>query len=198
VSSQRPPPLVLAAFGVADQPLVALDGGQGTSWLAGDLVLKPAGLDVLELAWLADVYSGIACDGFRIARQRRADDGSVCVDGWCATEYLAGQHAERRWPQVVVAGERLRVALRGIPRPGFLDDRVSPWALIYRAVTDWLIGGDHPVKPGSDDPWSPAVDLACQLAALDRRTHMYIRRPIVKGQPYAAKGHYLPWHGRAA
>jgi uncharacterized protein (TIGR02569 family) len=272
VSSQPPPPLVLAAFGVVDRPLVALDGGQGSSWLAGDLVLKPAGLDVLELDWLADVYSAIAWDGFRIARQRRADDGSVCVDGWCATEYLAGQHAERRWPQVVAAGERLHAALRGIPRPSFLDERVSPWAvgdrvawgdipvahfarvnhlprladalrpvsapsqlihgdlggnvlfhqqlapaiidfsaywrpvafasaivvadalvwegaddqileavrhiadfgryliraLIYRAVTDWLVGGTDEVTAGSDDPWSPAVDLACQLAAINR------------------------------
>jgi uncharacterized protein (TIGR02569 family) len=224
---------------------------------------------VPELEWLADVYSGIAGDGFRYARQRRADDGAVCVDGWCATEYLAGEYAGRRWPDVIAVGERFHAALRGIARPGFLDERTSPWAvgdrvawgeipvaefarvshlprlaaalrpvsapsqlihgdlggnvlfheqltpaiidfsaywrpidfaaaivvadalvweganeqildavrhiadfgqyliraLIYRAVTDWLIGGNDPVNAGSDDPWSAAVDLAFELAA---------------------------------
>lgn len=261
---------MLAAFGVADQPLVPLAGGQSTSWLAGSLVLKPAGLDVPELEWLAAVYSGIAWDGFRSARQRRAHDGAVCVDRWCATEYLPGEYAERRWPQVIAVGERFHAALRGIPRPDFLAERASPWAvgdrvawgeipvaefgrvnhlprlaaalrpvsapsqlihgdlggnvlfhdqltpaiidfsaywrpvgfasaivvadalvwegaderildavrhiadfgqyliraLIYRAVTDWLISGNDPVTAGSDDPWAPVVDLACQLAAI--------------------------------
>jgi uncharacterized protein (TIGR02569 family) len=140
VSSQPPPELVRTAFGVADQPLVPLAGGQGTSWLAGDLVLKPADLDVLELEWRAEVYSEIVRDGFRIARQRRAGDGSVCVDGWCATEYLAGQDAERRWPQVIAVSKRFHAALHGIPRPRFLDGRVSPWA-----VGDRVAWGEIPV-----------------------------------------------------
>ncbi len=265
-----PPPAVLAAFGVASEPLMRLEGGQGTSWLAGDLVLKPADLDLPELEWLATVYSLISSDRFRIARQRRAHDGSACVDGWCATEHLPGQHAERRWPEVIAVGEQFHAALRGIPRPAFLDQRDSPWAtgdrvawgevsaddftqvnhlprlaaatrpltaasqlihgdlggnvlfhhhlppaiidlsaywrpvafasaivvadalvwegadgqllgavshiddfgqyliraLIYRAVTDWLMRDDESAaRAGGDDPWAPAVDLACELAA---------------------------------
>ena len=127
--SQPPPRQVLAAFGVANSPLVPLTGGRGTSWLAGDLVLKPADLDLLELEWLADVYSRISCGGFRIARQRRAGNGAVCVGGWCATEHLAGEHAERRWADAIAVGERFHAALRRIPRPGFLDQRASPWAI---------------------------------------------------------------------
>jgi uncharacterized protein (TIGR02569 family) len=129
VPSQAPTRHVLAAFGVAGLPPAPLAGGQGTSWLAGDLVLKPADLHLAELEWLADVYSQVRDDGFRIARQRRAADGSVCVDGWCATDYLAGQHAERRWADAIAVGERLHAALRGLPRPGFLDQRSSPWAV---------------------------------------------------------------------
>ena len=42
-------------------------------------------------------------------------------------------------------------------------------ALIYRAVTDWLLGQAEPVRPGAgNDPWAPVVDLACRLA-LTRR-----------------------------
>jgi uncharacterized protein (TIGR02569 family) len=129
VPAQPPPRQVLAAFGAAGRPVVRLAGGQGTSWLAGDLVLKPADLDLAELEWLADVYSQISCDGFRIAPQRRAGNGAVCVDGWCATEHLAGEHAERRWADAIAVGERFHAALRGIPRPGFLDQRASPWAI---------------------------------------------------------------------
>jgi uncharacterized protein (TIGR02569 family) len=37
-------------------------------------------------------------------------------------------------------------------------------ALIFRAVTGWILAGDEPAaSPG--DRWAPAVDLACQLAA---------------------------------
>lgn len=126
---EPPPQSVLTAFGADGLPLVPLKGGQGTSWLASDLVLKPADLDLPELEWQAQVYSRMSCDGFRIARLRPADDGSVCVDGWCATEHVTGQHAERRWPEVIALGERFHAALRGIPRPGFLDQRASPWAI---------------------------------------------------------------------
>ena len=38
-------------------------------------------------------------------------------------------------------------------------------ALIFRAVTDWLAAQADPVTPADDDPWAPAVDLACRLAA---------------------------------
>jgi uncharacterized protein (TIGR02569 family) len=40
-------------------------------------------------------------------------------------------------------------------------------ALIFRLVTDWLLSHDEPPESGTrDDPWVPAVGLACQIAAL--------------------------------
>jgi len=38
-------------------------------------------------------------------------------------------------------------------------------ALIYRAVTDRLFRLDEPIRPDDDDPYLPAVELACRLAA---------------------------------
>ncbi len=261
---------MLAAFGVPGVRPLPLRGGQGTAWLAGDLVLKPADLDREELQCQAQVHSQVYCDGFRLSRPRAAVDGSLCVDGWCATQYLAGRREQRRWPEILAVTGRFHAALPGIPRPPFLARRSSPWAisgraawreipashfahvrhlpqltaalrpvttpsqlihgdltgnvlfhhqmppaiidfspywrpaafgsaivvadalvwegadreildavshigdfgqylvraLIYRAVTNWMLTRGQPAESGADDLWAPAVDLACQLAAL--------------------------------
>jgi uncharacterized protein (TIGR02569 family) len=68
-----------------------------------------------------------------------ATDGSLCVDGWCASRYLPGRHEHGRWAEIVAAGERLHAALRGIPRPAFLDRRSGPWA-----VADRVAWGERP------------------------------------------------------
>jgi uncharacterized protein (TIGR02569 family) len=143
VSRQRPPPRsVLAAFGAAGAPLRPLAGGQGSSWLAGELVFKPADTDARQLEWQAGVYAAITCDGFRIARPRRSADGALCVDGWCAWERVPGRHQERRWPDIIDAGERFHAALSGIPRPGFLDRRADPWAISDRVAWGELPADD--------------------------------------------------------
>jgi len=140
----QPPPDVLAAFGVAGARPVPLGGGQGTSWVAGDVVLKPAELDHDELAWQAQVLGQIPRVGFRLARPRLAVGGSLCVDGWCATEYLSGQHEPRRWAEIIAVGQRFHAALRGIPRPSFLDRRSNRWAISDRVAWGELPATDFP------------------------------------------------------
>jgi uncharacterized protein (TIGR02569 family) len=125
----EPPPHVLAAFGVAGSMPMALDGGQGRSWRAGDLVLKPSDGDLAELAWQVRIHLELVCDGFRLARPRIAADGSLRVDGWCASEYLAGAHAPGRWSETIAVGDRFHRALDPMPKPQFLDDRSSAWAV---------------------------------------------------------------------
>jgi uncharacterized protein (TIGR02569 family) len=139
-----PPPAILAAFGVAGARPVALGGGQGTSWVAGDVVLKPAELDQDELTWQAQVLGRIPWLGFRLARPWLAASGSLCVDGWCATEYVSGQHEPRRWAEIIAVGERFHAALRGIPRPSFLDRRSSRWAISDRVAWGELPASDLP------------------------------------------------------
>jgi uncharacterized protein (TIGR02569 family) len=136
-----PPPAVLAAFGATGARPVPLGGGQGTSWVAGEVVLKPAELDQDEQAWQAQVLGQIPQVGFRLARPRVAVGGSLCVDGWCATEHVSGQHEPRRWAEIIALGERFHAALRGIPRPSFLDRRSSPWA-----IGDRVAWGELPAR----------------------------------------------------
>jgi uncharacterized protein (TIGR02569 family) len=152
-----PPPSVLVAFGVAGNPPVRLSGGTGTSWRAGDLVLKPADAEPAELEWQAQLYAGLTGDGFRLARPRRAAGGSVCAHGWSATAFVAGRHEPRRWPEIIAAGERFHSALRAVPRPGFLAGRSSPWA-----VSDRVAWGEAPLGA------VPDTHYLGQLAAVVR------------------------------
>ena len=111
------------------------------SWFAGDVVFKPVDVDVEELTWRAQVFSQISSAGFRLDQPRRAADGSLCVDGWCAIEYVTGTHEARRWPEIIAVGERFHAALHGIPRPSFLDQRSSRWA-----ISDRVAWGDIPAS----------------------------------------------------
>src|SRR5258708_4520421 len=154
--SEPPPQPVLAAFGAAGVRLVPFGGAQATSWHAGDLGLKPADLDTAEPEWQAQVSSQISCDGFGLAEPRTAADGSLCVDGWCATEYLTGQHYQRRWPQIIAVGERFHAALHGIPRPGFLDHRASPWATSDRVAWGEIPADDY-ARVNHLPPLTPAL-----------------------------------------
>lgn len=125
---QPPPSEVTSAFGVSRVP-VPLGGGQGSSWRAGDIVLKPLDLSESELDWQARVLGSLRCDGFRVARPLRARDGSLLVAGWTAWEAVEGRHEEGRWPEIIRVGERFHAALVDVHRPDFIALRTHPWAI---------------------------------------------------------------------
>lgn len=130
------PPAVLAAYGVTAAP-VALEGGQGTSVRAGNLVLKP-GADPAYVAWLHGLCARVRAAGFRLPAPVAALDGRLVVDGWTATSYAAGEpvHDDDRsttsWLPVLAAGRALHAALRDEQPPGPTADH--RWALADRAA----------------------------------------------------------------
>jgi len=156
----QPSARVLAAFGVAQSVPVPLGGGQGTSWRAGDLVLKPTEADADELEWQIGLHSQISHDGFRLARTRRAADGSVTFDGWSAAEYLSGSHRHRSWPDIIAAGDRLHLAMRDVMRPAFLDRRSGPWA-----AADRVAWNEIPAEEFRGVPYLPQLTSALRPAA---------------------------------
>ena len=145
-----------AAFGASGIP-APLSGGQGSSWRVGDLVLKPADLGEDELRWQEEVLERIGRDGFRVAPPRRAANGSLLVEGWSARAWLPGGHGERRWREIIAAGERFHAALSSVTRPCFLDRRTDPWA-----IGDRVAWGELPA-PDFDD----MKHIARLTAALD-------------------------------
>lgn len=160
-----PPPVeVLAAFGADGSEPIPLAGGEGRSWLAGDVALKPVGDETVAI-WSADLLARVREDGFRVARPVASSDGRWTVLRWAASRRVEGEHAPR-WAEVIGAGEAFHRAVRHEPRPRFLDARddlghLLIRALIYRLVTHAIF---HPGAV-TDPAMTRAVNLACDLGA---------------------------------
>jgi uncharacterized protein (TIGR02569 family) len=144
---------------------VPLEGGEGSSWLVGDLVLKPLDQSQEMLTWQAELLGSIRCDGFRVARPRRALDGALVVDGWSAWERLAGQHEERRWPEIITVGERFHAALADVPWPDFISRRSDLWA-----IGDRVAWGEFPIDQFIHVKHLPR--LAAALRPIDARSQL--------------------------
>ena len=132
----KPPATVLKGFG-ARSPAVRLDGGQGGTFRAGGIVLKPAGFEP-EAELTADLFSRLEGPGFRVPRPVRAGDGRYVHGGWSAWEYVDARDAGRnggRWPETIAACRAFHAALEGEspgPWQAVLARRTDPWAAADR------------------------------------------------------------------
>jgi uncharacterized protein (TIGR02569 family) len=177
------PVSVLTAFGVSSAP-VRLPGGQGTTWRAGDIVLKPAG-DPAEARWTAGLYSTLSGPGFRVPRPLAAstaqltddgpaddwvaDDGSAddwVVDGWVAWHWLPGAATPvDHWTELIAVSRAFHAALAGTPAP--------PW--LRRDGSQWTIADQ--VAWGERDP-APFLAAAGPRLAGQVRDLLGARRPV--------------------
>jgi uncharacterized protein (TIGR02569 family) len=165
----RPGPEVLDAFGVSADP-VLLPGGEGTTWRAGEMVLKPAG-DPRVARWTAEVYQALAGrpdPGFRVPTPlgTAAGDwvaGDAETGAWVAWQWLPGEPADWAgvspcWPRLIAASRSFHAALAGRPAPPWLGQDGSPWT-----VGDQVAWGDR--DPGSVLAAAPGP-LSGQLRSL--------------------------------
>jgi hypothetical protein len=189
----RPGPVVLASFG-ADAAIapVALPGGEGTSWRAGDMVLKPAG-DPRVARWTADLYlslSGHRDPGFRVPRPLRSatgdwiagdriasapaaedlaaeDPAESPAGAWVAWQWRPGEPASWAgrspfWPRLIEASGAFHAALAGRPAPPWLGTDGSQWT-----VGDQVAWGERdPETVLADAPEPLGGQLRRLLAAL--------------------------------
>lgn len=158
----EPPPHVLAVFGVSAEP-ERLAGGQGTAWRCGEIVLKPLewSMSVEELQWQGQLFDSLGSDGFRISRFRGVSDG------WCAWEYVEGEHRERAWREVIAVGESFHAAIAGVPRPAWLDRRTDHWA-----IGDRVAWGELPATAFAHVKHVPR--LAAALRAVEVRASQLV------------------------
>jgi len=160
---------VLAAFGVAGTVPVRLPGGRGTTWRAGQVVLKPAD-SVRAGRWAADVYDALTGPGFRVPRPVRAVTGDWVTEGWTAWRWVAGAAADwsgvsPRWPELIAVSQALHAALAGLPMPHWWETEENPWTI-----------GDR-VAWGERDP-GPLLGPAAGQVAIQIRRLLPALRPV--------------------
>jgi uncharacterized protein (TIGR02569 family) len=155
------PERVLATFGVAGVVPVRLAGGQGSTWRAGQVVLKPAD-SVREGRWFAEVCDALTGPGFRVPRPVRAVTGDWVAHGWACYQWVPGVPADwsglsPRWPEMIAVSRALHAALAGVPVPAWWSGVENPWTI-----------GDQ-VAWGERDPGPLLGPAAGQVAGQVRR-----------------------------
>ncbi len=140
-AATAPPTDVLDLFAVPEDPR-PLQGGQGHSVVAGDLVLSP-GRDAATCAWLNPVLARLAVEldttkprALRIAMPIPSRDGRWVVDGWGASRYEPDTHPCRDLGVLVATGRLLhaRLASAQPSPPDGIRDRTDRWARAERAA----------------------------------------------------------------
>lgn len=129
---------VLEAFGAIGKPR-QLAGGQGECYRIDNIVLKPT-KDAVEASWIADIYSNLVSDQFRVPKPIRANDGSWVFNNWTASEFVEGVDGVGNYAEAVELSKVFHQALVGVPKPDFFETRNSVWA-----VADRIAWGELPV-----------------------------------------------------
>lgn len=142
VPVEQPPPSVLGAFG-AEEPPRRLTGGQGNSWISGDLVFKPD--DGPVHGWLAEALEDVSAVGFRLATPVRTFYGTWSWEGWAATRWVQGAEPDRTrlsdLLRIIEAGRSFHQAVAHLRRPECLPSRDDWWA-----VADRVAWGEHDIQ----------------------------------------------------
>lgn len=140
----KPPQEVLEAFGATGRPQ-PLDGGQGETWKAGGIVLKPVALES-ESRWRAAALDALpATDAFRVAGPVRAATGDWVHLGWEACRHVAGRTDPKRWNEAIEAGAAFHAAIAHMARPAFLEDRDDWWSRADRVSWNQHAADDDPL-----------------------------------------------------
>ncbi len=123
---------VLEAFGANGAPTL-FESGQGNTYRCGSLVLKPVG-NTDEANWVADLFSNLLSDGFRIPVPVRSKDNTWVYDGWVCWTLIEGKPEGGKWLEKLDVSRRFHKAIDSIEKPAFFDRRTDPWAVADRAA----------------------------------------------------------------
>jgi uncharacterized protein (TIGR02569 family) len=140
-----------------------LSGGQGRSFVAGDLVLSP-GRDAATATWLKPVLARLAVEldttaprAIRIAMPIPSRDGRWVVDGWGASRYEPHSHHCRELDVLVATGRLLHARLASVlpTPPDGIAERSDRWARADRVT----FGATGPQGAASDATGTHRIPL---------------------------------------
>ncbi|CAN5675583.1 TIGR02569 family protein [soil metagenome] len=129
VPGRTPPPAVLRAFGVRDEP-VLLDGGQYRAFRAGGLVLKPVDDPPEQHDWLCETYAAWSAHDLVRVPEPVAADAGWSAHGWSAHRWLEGGtvRAGDDPDRFRRTAEAFHDVVAPLDRPSFLDVRDDAWS----------------------------------------------------------------------
>jgi hypothetical protein len=127
---------VASAFGVGPDIALLPGGFDRKTYRSGDVVLRYLGDSAADVGtWNAELFDKLDQQGFRVAKPRRAADGSWVVNGWVAEGFLEGQSVTPRdVPAAIAAITAFHQVLIGTPLPDYrkhahtIWDRADHWA----------------------------------------------------------------------
>ena len=143
-----PPRSVLEAFHIEQEKPVRFEGGQGTTWGAGKIILKPE----CSAEWAN--YAASAFDAlpeheeFRFARPVKSKSGKWMEDGWTAYTFLEGEHVTGHYKEKLLACDAFHKAVAHLTCPSFLNAGKDPWSIADRVAWQEETISFHPAMRG--------------------------------------------------
>lgn len=125
-----PTPDILNAFGVREVPHL-LPGGAGTTYRAGNIVLKPIA-NSAEADWFAYLFNSMEEVGFRVARPIQSAHSTWSVNSWTASHFVLGKEIKGRWEEKITVSRAFHRALSGYAQPPHIARAQHPWAIADR------------------------------------------------------------------
>jgi len=123
--------VIAEAFGSNDTP-VLLKGGQGTTFRAGTIVIKPAD-GIEEAAWLATTFDGIPASAeIRIPKPVLSVHGNWIEDRFVAWSFIEGEPSASAYREKSDACDAYHRLVRRIAKPDFIGTRTDPWSVTDR------------------------------------------------------------------
>ena len=123
-----PPSMAVAqAFGSDTEPIL-LPGGQGNSYVSGNIVLKREE-DAGIANWMAEFFQSLpGSPGVRFLRPVKSIHGMWMYEGYVAWVYMRGEHVKGRYAEKLSASRAFHNLIRNVEKPHFLDVPRNSWA----------------------------------------------------------------------
>ncbi|MGD0864443.1 MAG: hypothetical protein ABSA49_02680 [Rhizomicrobium sp.] len=118
-------------FGAKDAP-VLLNGGQGGTFRAGAIVIKPAD-NMEEAAWLAETFNGLGDTAkIRTPKPVLSTNRKWIEDGYVAWSFTEGHIKGGVYREKSEACDAYNRLVGRVAKPGFIDTRIDPWSVADR------------------------------------------------------------------
>lgn len=124
-----PPTKVIAeAFGSNEEPIL-LEGGQNTSYVSGNIVLKPAS-SLRGATFRAEIFKNMPeSPDVRFPRPVKSKNGTYVYDKYVAWSFLKGEHVEGQYREKLKASVAFHKLLKNAEHSEYTNRPKNSWAV---------------------------------------------------------------------